>query len=89
VPKKRLMYTTREVPEPTARKQALPASFTHLYNFLLHNCTANDLHVDAAAIPLLATLTQAVRDLFQLAQSRIDPKEFPVSFQHKFVRYLK
>jgi hypothetical protein len=88
---KRLMSTRQGIPEPAAEKQDLPDLSADLYSFLFCNYKADDLvHVDAAAMSLLAALTWAVRDLLQLAHdSRIDPKEFPLCFHDKLYRHLK
>jgi hypothetical protein len=86
---KRLMSTSRGIPEPAVGEQDLPNFPTDLYSFLLCNYKANDLHVDVTSIPLLATLARAVRDLLQLTHSRIDPKNVPVQFDRKFERYLQ
>jgi hypothetical protein len=85
------MSTRQGIPEPAAEKQDLPDLSADLYSFLFCNYKADDLvHVDAAAMSLLAALTWAVRDLLQLAHdSRIDPKEFPLCFHDKLYRHLK
>jgi hypothetical protein len=48
----RLMSTAGAIPEPAVGKHDLPGFLTDLYNFLLCNYKANDLHVDASSIPL-------------------------------------
>jgi hypothetical protein len=65
---KRLMSTRQGIPEPAAEKQDLPDLSADLYSFLFCNYKADDLvHVDAAAMSLLAALIWAVRYLLQLA----------------------